>query len=66
MDAKKVKLVKSEVKNNLNTMDIPEGIAKSCTKSREKFKNVLAGKMCLSVSESTFEGFKQAVNEFYD
>ena len=60
-------MVKSVVKSSLDIMDIPDGILRKTANNKEAFDNVgMARKFCLNNNKDTFEGFKQAVNEYLD
>ena len=62
---KTVKMVKNEVLNNLELIDIPEEILRKAKKSRENF-HLVSRQLCLSENDKTFRGFKLAVEDYLD
>lgn len=59
------KMVKSLCKDYFEKTSIPENAIKSFAKSKENFA-MIARKMCLNVNDDTYQGYKQAANEYIE
>jgi len=62
---KTVEMVKSITLDYFEKTSIPANALKAFAKSKDNF-SMVARRLCLNVNDDTFEGYKQAVNEYFE